>query len=220
MPSRNRTTHVPFPPGPPPRRGAQRGGKRVGPRWARSAVLTLIAVGMTFVTCTAAAQTATVNGTIDASIDGEARRWTTLYVADSEEGAQSSASFHSFGFGMLDMTVQGHLTEGRFQVAGALSISAMLMAGIPSDCPCTVPDPEILWFAGTGMFEDVYQSITAELVLDVVETVGESAWRVEGSFSGVLAYIERVGMEPDESKTVTIEGTFAVDPMILEGDGE
>lgn len=217
MPEGHRPTHVPFPKVFATRRTA----RRPGPRWTRFALFTLIMAGMAFMTGTTMAQNVTVNGTIDASIDGEARRWTTLYVADTEEGTQSSASFHRLGFGnMLDMTVQGHLTEGRFQVAGALSISAMLMGGVPSDCPCTVADPEILWFAGTGMFEDVYESISAELVFESVEPVGENAWRVEGRFSGVLAFIERVGMEPDESKTVTIEGTFAVDPMILEGEGE
>lgn len=186
----------------------------------RSTILACLALLLTIGAGLATAQSVAVNGVIEATIDGEARRWTTLFVADSDEGAQSSASFYDGGFGMLDLTVQGHLSEGSFQVAGALAITAMLMGGVPDGCPCPVPDPEILWFAGSGMFENVYRSIEATLVLDVVEPVGEGAWRVEGSFSGTLAYIERVGTEPDEDRTVQVSGTFAVNPMILEADAE
>ncbi|MFO7544877.1 MAG: hypothetical protein R6W77_05220 [Trueperaceae bacterium] len=187
------------------------GALRIG-TWLVAALLTMVG--------TATAQTVTVNGTIDATIDGEARRWTTLYVTDVEDGPQSTAAFHRTFMNLVDMTVQGHVTEGSFQVAGALAVTAMLMNGVPTGCPCPVPDPEILWFSGTSMFEDVYQSVEAEVVLDVVEPVGENAWRVHGTFRGVLAYLESVYVEPDESQTVTIEGTFAVDPMILDSDEE
>lgn len=193
------------------RPNASSGAHRIG-TWFVAASLALMG--------TAAAQTITVNGVIDATIDGEARHWTTLYVTDVEDGPQSTATFYPVMMNMVDMTVQGHVTEDGFRVAGALSITAMLMNGVPSGCPCPVPDPEIMWFSGTSMFEDVYQSIEAEVVLDEVEPVGDDAWRVRGTFRGVLAYLESVYDEPDESRTVTIEGTFTVDPMILDSAEE
>lgn len=161
------------------------------------------------------AQEATVIGTIDATMNGEAGTWYLLEFA-TDEGPQPTATWTSIMGVMLDLSLQAH-PEQRYAIENALSINLSLFSS-PSGCPCTYGPDEVsvTFWPGSSMFENVHSSAdggTAEATITVFEEIAEGVYRLEGTFSAEMPLIPRLGQEPDMSRVAVIEGSFVVERL-------
>jgi hypothetical protein len=133
--------------------------RRVRPsRWI-AALLLLVA--------TAAAQDATVTGTIEGRVGDTPMVWYTLQF-EVEGALQDTVEVEDYGF-QVDVTIQGHV-EPRFLMREALVISAGF--GALTGCPCTADFVEVFYLAEGSMFRNVYRAEEGSLVVASAEHLG------------------------------------------------
>lgn len=161
------------------------------------------------------AQDATVIGTIDATLNGEAGTWYLLEFA-TDEGLQPTATWTSIMGTMLDLSLQAH-PEQRYVVENALSLTLSLFS-TPSGCPCSYGPDEVsvMHWPESSMFENVHSSDdggTAEATITDFEEISEGVYRVEGTFSAEMPLVPEIGQAPDLSQVATIEGSFVVERL-------
>ncbi|MEX2501771.1 MAG: hypothetical protein WD336_05295 [Trueperaceae bacterium] len=155
-----------------------------------------------------------VLGTVDATIDGEPGTWYALGY-DAGDGEEDATVHYQLLFGsMFSLQIQAHV-EPRYQLEGTLALQGSSFAGVPSDCPCTLSEPEASYWSTSAMLEDVYMvdrdAPDAEVILDAFEPIGDDAYRAEGSFRVVVHRYASVMGPPDLDDTLVLEGTFSVD---------
>lgn len=158
---------------------------------------------------TAAAQFE-VTGTIEGTIDGEARTWYALEY-QSDEGTDGTAWLRDLGnevFTMMLVEVQAH-DEPRYKIEGTLTLGGSLSRALDT-CPCTLSEVEVLYFPTSSMFTDVYHSLQAELVVERAEPAHDGTVHITGTFTAELGLVEDVmqGTEPDPERAITVEGRF------------
>ncbi len=162
----------------------------------------------------ALAQTATT-GTVNGTLDGEVRTWHVLEHR-SDEGVDGSATILAMpGFrgDSYILDVQAH-PEERFSVEGALHLSGMFDS--LEGCPCELTLTDSMFWTTSSMFDAVYQALEATVVVDSVAQVEDGVYRVTGSFSALLGFMESAMEEgPDATRTVMIEGTFDLERVLL-----
>ncbi len=164
-----------------------------------------------------AQETATVIGTIDATLDGEAMTWYQIEIT-TPEGTASASTWSNIAMTLHNISLQGFV-EPSYALDGALAISVSLMDGLPEGCPCTYADFEasVLYLSSGSMFSDLYTSDeeggAVTVVIDVFEPIGDGVYRVEGSFEATLVYVESMtaGADPDDS--IEIVGDFVVERL-------
>lgn len=161
------------------------------------------------------AQDATVIGTIDATLNGEAGTWYFLEFA-TEEGPQATATWSSIMGMMLDLSLQAH-PEPRYAITNALSLNLTLFS-TPSGCPCAYGPDEVsvMHWPGSSMFENVHMSDdggTAEATVTVFEEIAEGVYRLEGTFAAEMPLVPALGQAPDLSQVAMIEGSFVVERL-------
>lgn len=162
----------------------------------------------------AAAQT-TVTGGVTATFDGEERTW---YILEHQSDARSQSSANmmvmdTFSGPVYTVDIQAH-PEERFSVEGALHISGMLDS--IEGCPCALTLTDALYWTTSSMFNEVYQAVESEMTVETVEEVGEGVFRLTGSFSARLGFVESAMQgDPDTGRTVTIAGTFVADRVLV-----
>lgn len=176
----------------------------------------LIVVGLLALLGSAVAQFE-VSGTIEGAIDGEARTWYTLSF-DSDQGPDGTAWLRDFGndyYTMVSLEIQAH-DEPRYKTEGTLTLGGSLTQDF-ADCPCTLGEPDIMYFSSASMFSDVYQSIEAELIIESAVVLDDGAVRLSGTFTGLLGLVKEVmkGDDPDTERTISVEGTFTLDRALL-----
>lgn len=176
----------------------------------------LIVVGLLALLGSAVAQFE-VSGTIEGAIDGEARTWYTLSF-DSDQGPDGTAWLRYFGndyYTMVSLEIQAH-DEPRYKTEGTLTLGGSLTQDL-ADCPCTLGEPDIMYFSSASMFSDVYQSIEAELIIESAVVLDDGAVRLSGTFTGLLGLVKEVmkGDDPDTERTISVEGTFTLDRALL-----
>ena len=157
-------------------------------------------------------------GVIEGTIDGEPRTWYALSYRDDDGTVDGTANYQIWFERMFDLDVQAH-PEPRFAVEGTLSVRGSSWDGVPSDCPCPLNDPEVSYWSGSSMFADVYMidhdAPEASLTLDLFEPIGDDAYRAEGSFRAVLFRYAGFLEEPDRDDSITIEGSFTIERVLL-----
>lgn len=168
---------------------------------------------------TAAAQFETI-GTLTATLGGEARTWFAVAYEDDGE-VDGTASLTSLSVGpttMYSLHLQGHV-EPTFVIEGTLAIDATFLSPL-DDCPCVIGTSEVYYFTTSSMFGDVYQSITAELVVESFEMIDDGVAAVRGSFSALLGFVESPtsGEEPDPERSLELAGQFVIDRMLVESE--
>lgn len=156
-------------------------------------------------------------GVITATLDGEARIWYVLSY-DGEDGSDSTATLEIVNFGVGSITslnVQGHAEEW-FSVEGALVLGGTALAAL-EDCPCTLTGSEIMYFATSSMFKDVYVSIDSELTIETFAMIAEDVASLSGTFSALLGFVENpVGPEePDPERAIAVQGEFVIERMMV-----
>lgn len=166
---------------------------------------------------TAAAQFEVI-GTVTGTLDGAERTWYALGY-EGEDGFDATAWFRSNNFGPVSMhglDLQVH-AEKRYLIEGTLSITGTTYSDL-EDCPCAFEESAVTYFPTSNMFEGVYESLEAELVVASFEVVEEEVVAIRGTFSAVLGFIENAmsGADPDPTKTLTIEGEFSMDRLPYE----
>jgi hypothetical protein len=172
--------------------------RRVRPsRWI-AALLLLVA--------TAAAQDATVTGTIEGRVGDTPMVWYTLQF-EVEGALQDTVEVEDYGF-QVDVTIQGHV-EPRFLLREALVISAGF--GALTGCPCTADFVEVFYLAEGSMFRNVYRAEEGSLVVASATALGDGRMRLVGSFSfDAPFHVDAFGAgDPDD--VVTITGEFDVE---------
>lgn len=166
----------------------------------------------------AAAQTV-VTGQMTATFDGEERTWHLLEHQSSARTQTSSSmgAIETFRGRTYSLNLQGQAEE-RFGVEGSLALGGMLES--LDDCPCGLDLTDLIYFtsssSSSSMFSAIYKAIESEVSVETIERIDEGVYSVSGSFRAVLGWIEdtRQG-DPDPSRTVTVEGTFAADRVLL-----
>lgn len=161
------------------------------------------------------AQDAETVGTIEGTVNGEPMTW-YLLAMDTPEGPQSTATWSSIMGVMYDLSLQAH-PEPTFVIEDALSLNFSLMA-LPSGCPCTYGpnEVEVLYWTTSSMFGDLHSSVdggTAEATLTTFEEIEEGVYRLEGTFSAEMPYVEGIGAEPDTENVAVVEGAFTVERL-------
>lgn len=155
----------------------------------------------------------TVIGTVTGTLDGEERVWYALGY-DGEDGSDSTARLSRFGVGVASystLDIQAH-SEQRFVIAGTLSISGILNS--LEGCPCVVSFPEVMYFSTSSMFESVYDTLDAEVVVEALELAADGTYRVTGTFRALLGFVEHVMRnEADPGQTIELSGTFAIERL-------
>ncbi len=157
-------------------------------------------------------------GLIEGTIDGEPRTWYALSYRDDEGTVDGTAHYQIWFERMFDLEIQAH-PEPRFAVEGTLSVRGSSWDGVPSDCPCVLNDPEVSYWSGSSMFDDVYMidhdAPDVDVTLDLFEPVGDDAYRAEGSFRAVLFRYAGFLDEADLDDSLTVEGTFTIERVLL-----
>ena len=180
--------------------GERRGSRTRGLRRA-SGVLIVVVLVCGFVVAQE------VTGTLTGTVDGEERAWVT-FVLDTDDGPRSSASWNLLMDRIFTMSIQGH-REPRFQVEGAIALSITGFS-VPSACPCSFENAEIFYWTSSSTLSDVYTSTGNTLTLTSFERLDDATFSARGTFSGTLMYHASPTSEPDEERTIEVEGTFDV----------
>ena len=172
----------------------------------------LIVVGLLALLGNAAAQFE-VNGIIEGTVDGEARTWYTL-AFDSDQGPDGTAWLRDYGneyFTMVLLDIQAH-DEPRYKTEGTLTLGGSLTQDL-ADCPCTLGEPDIMYFASGSMFSNVYVTIEAELVVESATAADDGTVLLTGTFTGLLGFVADAlqGSDPDRERAITVAGTFTLD---------
>ena len=161
------------------------------------------------------AQEATVIGTIDATLNGDASTWYVVEFA-TDEGPQATASWSSIMGVMLTVSLQAH-PEPRYAIEDTLSLDLSFFSP-PSGCPCSYGSDEVsvMHWPESTMLENVHSSDadgSAEATVTVFEEIAEGVYRLEGTFSAEMPLLPRMNQEPDMSQVATIEGSFVVERL-------
>jgi len=182
-------------------------------RWVRSAA-SLLAAAM--VTTAAAQVTFSVTGTVTGTLDGEERAWNVLEY-DAGEGPDSTSWLRTLSVGpvtLIMLEVQAHPGE-RFAIEGTLVLGGVL--GSLEGCPCAVSEPEVTYVPTESLFEDVYKSLDAEVVVSSLERSADGTYRVTGTFRALLGHVGDIRRDrPDPDMTMRVEGRFALDHVFGE----
>lgn len=165
---------------------------------------------------TAAAQFE-VSGTVEGTVDGDARTWYTLEYA-SDQGADGTAWLRNLGndmFTMMMVEIQAH-DEPRYKTEGTLSLGGSLTQAF-GDCPCTLSEVQILYFSSSSMFTDVYQSIQAEMIVESAQPADDGTIHLTGTFSARLGLVEDAmqGTEPDPERAIDVAGSFDLGRVLM-----
>lgn len=177
----------------------------------RLAVALCAAIAAGLLPHAAVAQDVDVVGVITGSIGGEERRWSALGM-ETGEGYESTAYWMSVMGAITTISIQGH-AEDRFAVEGALAIELTIFGPLPTECPCAIPEAEVLYWPTSSMFESLYVTDAADVTLTLVEPLDGDAFRIEGAFSATLLFQEGMMDEPDPSETLDVAGTFVVERL-------
>lgn len=161
------------------------------------------------------AQDATVTGTIDATVDGEPLRWTTLtFTADGE--VTNTAELEDYGF-LVHVTLQGHV-EPRYLLRQALVLSADLFGGLGA-CPCAGSEPELFYFVAGSMFANGHKADEGTFVVETALPLEDGRWHLTGRFAfDAPFFADLLFGEPDLDRVLRIEGTFDVEAAPLSRD--
>lgn len=186
----------------------------VNPPFRALAVLLLLFVGLA-VAQAQNAQDATVIGTIDATLDGEARTWYLLEFA-TDDGPQATATWSSIMGMVVSVSLQSH-PEPRYQIENALALELSLRS-LPSDCPCDYGSEQVsaMYWPESSMLANVHVSDaggSAQATVTTFEEIAEGVYRLAGTFSAELPLLPQMNAEPDMSQVATIEGTFVVERL-------
>ncbi|MGY6706948.1 MAG: hypothetical protein ACXIVF_01370 [Rhizobiaceae bacterium] len=149
-------------------------------------------------------------GTIEATIDGEAGRWTTMHLA-SENAATAE---HSKIGPMTSISIQGHDPDSGSMMRNVLSLDVTLMGEGPS---AETFDPALSLFP-EGMSGPFYTSGDGQLEVSVRfdELDLSERGHARGSFSGQLCRQDGMFAEPDLDNCRAIEGTFDTELHLAE----
>lgn len=124
------------------------------------------------------------------------------------------------GMAIRSYTILAQTDAALFSVTeGAIMVSFETLGEI-GPCPCTFAEAEILYFTGKTFSSDFHITNDATVNFDGLEELDEDTFRVRGSFGGELAFKADFMSDEDPDDTVTIEGTFAIERMTREPEGE
>ncbi|MGC9369090.1 MAG: hypothetical protein ACP5DX_06070 [Paracoccaceae bacterium] len=141
-------------------------------------------------------------GTIEATVDGQARTW-YLTAQDGE----SQSDFAQIMRGMNAVSLFGHPTDDSITaVKGALLIdfSLITLGGTPSVADATLQYLEDGYGGGYLATTDGATQVS----LDAVE-VKDDTLHIEGHFAATAAYSDDIMRQTtDDSRTITLNGSF------------
>jgi hypothetical protein len=169
----------------------------------------------------AALAQAEVSGTATGTIDGEAAAWST-YTQERQGQMVNTASWIEPmpGTGIRSYTILAQTEPVLFGVSeGAIMISIETLGEI-GPCPCAFADAELVFFTEKTFSSNFYVTNDATVTFDVLEELDGDTFRVTGSFAGEPAFRADFMTPEDREDTVMIEGTFEIERMSREPEGE
>ena len=178
-----------------------------------SGTLVRLAVVVLFALCcaTAAAQEATITGTVEGRVGDAPITWYALQF-DVEGDLQDTVEVEDYGF-VVEVTIQAHV-EPRFFMTEALVISASFAS--LEGCPCEASAVELFFLAEGSMFSNVYRADEGTLIVETATPVGEGRVRLTGSFAFAAAFHADAFGAGDPDDVIALEGTFDVEGAPLQ----
>lgn len=154
-----------------------------------------------------------VTGTVTAFVDGaeEPRVWYTLGY-ETDEGYDATANWSLIMESLAAISVQAH-PEQRYSRENAMSFEWSSFGGFPTDCPCTFEEVSFTYWTLPTFMDEYFATEEGTVVIETVGEVEENVYRIEGTFEATMLFQESVMSPPDPERTMTLQGTFAIERL-------